>query len=138
MLFRSLDDVMKHPHILKDSLVLIKRLETLNIKCYREIYITSADVTALYPSIDKEAGLTALGWFMAKHTKIPANLQIFYLDLARFILENNYVECKDLGEESNIFLQMIGTAMGTTFSVLYANIFMIWLETPIKIGRAHV
>ena len=29
------------------------------------------------------------------------------------------------------FLQKIGTAMGTSFSVLYATIFMIWLETPI-------
>jgi hypothetical protein len=28
-------------------------------------------------------------------------------------------------------LQRIGTAMGTSFSVTYATIFMIWLETPI-------
>ena len=68
---------------------------------------------------------------MAEHTKIPQKLQPFYLDLARFILENNYVECQDLKEDSNIFLQKIGTAMGTIFAVTYANIFMIWLETPI-------
>jgi len=27
--------------------------------------------------------------------------------------------------------QTVGTAMGTSFSVVYAVIFMIWLETPI-------
>jgi len=30
---------------------------------------------------------------------------------------------------------MIGTAMGTTFSVVYATIFMIWLETPTVCDR---
>ena len=29
------------------------------------------------------------------------------------------------------YIQKIGTAMGTSFSVTYATIFMIWLETPI-------
>ena len=65
---------------------------------------------------------------MAEHTSIPLNLQPKYLELARFVLENNYVECKGI---DGAFLQKIGTAMGTSFSVTYAVIFMIWLETPI-------
>ena len=65
---------------------------------------------------------------MAQHSSIPPNLQPKYLKLPRFVLENNYVECK--GVEGS-FLQRIGTAMGTSFSVTYATIFMIWLETPI-------
>ncbi len=44
------------------------------------------------------------------------------------MLENNYVECNGI---EGAFLQKIGTAMGTSFSVTYAIIFMIWLETPI-------
>ena len=124
------DDVMRHPHVLKDSITLIRRLEALQM-CCREIYITTADVAALYPSINIDAGMDALRWFMHEHTRIPASLQALYLNLARFILENNYVECQDLEEGSKIFLQKIGTAMGTTFSVTYATIFMIWLETPI-------
>ena len=45
------------------------------------------------------------------------------------MLTNNYVECEELGDAS--YRQIIGTAMGTSFSVVYAIIFMIWLETPI-------
>ena len=63
-------------------------------------------------------------------------LQPEYLGLARFGLENNYVECQGI---EGAFLQKIGTAMGTSFSVTYATIFMIWLETPkIDHFREHI
>ena len=65
---------------------------------------------------------------MANHTRIPHGLQLIYLRLARFVLDNHYVECEGI---PGAFLQKIGTAMGTSFSVTYATIFMIWLETPI-------
>ena len=68
--------------------------------------------------------MTALKWFMAEHTNIPLALQPKYLRLARFVLENNYVECPGI---EGAFLQKVGTAMGTSFSVRYATIFMIWL-----------
>ena len=92
-----------------------------------------ANVEALYrvyPWINIEDGMKVLQWFMAEHSSIPQNLQPRYLRLARFVLENNYVECKGVEPESS-FLQRIGTAMGMSFSVTYAIIFMIWLETPI-------
>jgi hypothetical protein len=72
--------------------------------------------------------MKALQWFMAQHSSIPVDLQPKYLKLAQFVLENNYVECKGI---EGAFLQKIGTAMGTSFSVTYAIIFMIWLETRI-------
>jgi len=73
---------------------------------------------------------------MAEHSSIPQNLQPKYLKLARFVLENNYVECKGI---EGSFLQRISTAMGTSFSVPYATIFMIWLETPIiKEFQRHI
>jgi hypothetical protein len=53
--------------------------------------------------------MEALRWFMHKHNRIPTSLQALYLNLARFILENNYVEYQDLREGSKIFLQKIGT-----------------------------
>ncbi len=46
----------------------------------------------------------------------------------RFVLENKFVECKSI---EGSFLQRIGTAIGPSLSVMYAIIFMIWLETPI-------
>jgi hypothetical protein len=94
----------------------------------QNVLLSSADVTALYPSIDIEDGMTALQWFMKNHTNISQELQSKYLKLARFVLENNYIECNGV---DGFFLQKIGTAMGTDFSVLYATIVMIWLETPI-------
>jgi len=123
-----IDAVNAHTHVLKDSLNLIRQLETLSFSPEKNIFLTSADVAALYPSINIEDGMKALQWFMAEHSSIPQNLQPKYLRLARFVLENNYVECKGI---EGSFLQRIGTAMGTSFSVTYATIFMIWLETPI-------
>ena len=122
--------VFMHPHVLKDSLSLIRMLENMNLSPDQEIFLTSADIAAPYPSINIEDGLEAMRWFMKEHTNIPDNLQKLYLRLARFVLENNYVECRGLSEGC-FFRQKIGTAMGTSFSVTYATIFMIWLETPI-------
>ena len=46
--------------------------------------------------------------------------------IARWVLQNNYVEFQEVK-----YQQVIGTAMGTIFSVMFANIFMLWVETPI-------
>ena len=43
--------VWKHPHVLKDSLMLILILEGLNFEPGEPIRLTAADVNALYPSI---------------------------------------------------------------------------------------
>ena len=122
-----LDAVNKHEHVLKDSLSLIRLLESTPFSPDQNILLTSADVAALYPSINIDDGMKALQWFMAQHTSIPQDLQLKYLKLARFVLENNYVECQGI---EGAFLQKIGTAMGTSFSVTYATIFMIGWKHP--------
>ena len=122
------DAVLSHEFVLKDSISLIRQLECMNISQTQDVILTSADVAALYPSINLEDGLTAMQWFMTRYTSIPLGLQRLYIRLAQFVLENNYVECDGLPDA---YLQKIGTAMGTSFSVTYATIFMIWLETPI-------
>ena len=63
--------VNEHSNVLKDSLSLIRLLESMTFLPGQTILVTSADVTALYPSIDIEDGMTALKWFMANHTDIP-------------------------------------------------------------------
>lgn len=121
--------VWKHSHVLRDSLELIRTIEGLNFESSEHIMLTAADVNALYPSIRLDRGMKALQWFMDHHTNLNERVKDLCLKLAFFVLTNNYVMCKELG--SAIYRQMIGTAMGTTFSVIYAIIFMIWLETPI-------
>ena len=49
--------------------------------------------------------------------------------MAHFVLTNNCVECKELG--GAMYQQVVGTAIWTSLSVVYAIIVMIWLETPI-------
>ena len=73
--------------------------------------------------------MAALRWFMDNHTSFNQTLKDLCLRLANFVLTNNYVQCKELG--GDIYHQHIGTAMGTSFSVVYAVIFMIHLESPI-------
>ena len=121
--------VWSHPHVLRDSLDLIRILEGLHFEADEQIMLTAADVNALYPSIRLERGMTALRWFMEHHTSFNQTLKDLCLRLAHFVLTNNYVECEELGDA--FYRQIIGTAMGTSFSVVYAVIFMIWLETPI-------
>ena len=74
--------VFMHPHVLKDSLSLIRMLENMNLSPDQENFPTSADIAALYPSINIEDGLEAMRWFMKEHTNIPDNLQKLYLLLA--------------------------------------------------------
>ena len=45
------------------------------------------------------------------------------IDLARFILENNFFEFED-----KIYRQKLGTAIGTKFAPSFANLFMFDLE----------
>ena len=60
------------------------------------VLATSADVAALYPSINLKDGLTAMQWFMTQVTSIRLGLQRLYIRLAQIVLENNYVECDGL------------------------------------------
>ena len=75
----------------------------------QELLLTQADVVELYPSIDIEDGMKALQWHMEEHTSILPVLQPECLRLARFVPENNNVECQGI---EGAFLQKIGTVIG--------------------------
>ena len=63
-----IDAVYRHENVLKDSLALIRLLEATPISPDQNIFLTSADVAALYPSINIEDGMKAMQWFMAEHS----------------------------------------------------------------------
>ncbi len=121
--------VWKHPHVLQDSLDLIRILEERQFETTGRVMPTSADVNALYPSIRLEQGMIVLQWFMNHQTDFTSTLKDLCVKLAHLVLTNNYIECKEL--DGAIYEQVVGTAMGTSFSVVYAIIFMIWRETSI-------
>lgn len=124
------DEVAKHRYILRDTNHLIKRLEIANLNGKSAIQnIVTADVTALYPSIKLVHGLEALKIFMRK-LLWPEQKISTILKVAEFVLTHNIIEFP-LCEDHPIFRQVIGTAMGISFSVCYAIIFMIWFEDPL-------
>ena len=66
---------------------------------------------------------------MDNHTSFNKTLKDLCLKLGHFVLTNHYVTCADLG--CTIYRQVVETAMGTSFFVVYAVIFMTRFETPI-------
>ncbi len=52
--------VWRHPHVLRESLDLIRMVEGLRYDAAEQIMLTAADVNALYPSIPLKRGMTAL------------------------------------------------------------------------------
>jgi hypothetical protein len=89
-----IDAVDKHEYVLKDSLGLIRLLESISLLA--EHSLDYADAATLHLSIDIEDGMKALEWFMAKHSSVPRHLQPKYLKLARSILQNNYSDCQGI------------------------------------------
>ena len=124
------DAVNNHQFILKDSLGL-RIMDSMNLSS-AEDYFWHPQMSWPYTHLEY---LSKMVWppysgLWKCILNIPEHLQSLYLHLARFVLENNYVECKGL-DNCTIFLQKIGAAMEISFSVTYANIFMLWLESPV-------
>jgi hypothetical protein len=93
-------------------------------------YIMTADVTALYPSIDIEDGLRMLYDMLQSQygngmmPEIKNNNDIlFVVQLTELVLKNNYVQFGD-----RMWKQLQGTAMGTPLAVVFANIYMTALH----------
>ncbi len=108
----------------KDS-SLIRQLKLMAFWPEQSVLLSLADGADPGPSIniESEDGVKALQCFMAEHSSILLNMQPKYLKLVRFVIENNYVNCNGM---EGLFLIKICTAIGTSFSVKYASIFMIW------------
>ena len=80
--------------------------------------LVSIDVSALYTNIPQEEGLEEVREALKEREKpeIPTD---FLLKLVEIILGSNIFEFN-----SKLFMQLIGTAMGTKPAPSYANIFM--------------
>jgi hypothetical protein len=122
--------VFSHQNVLKDSKAWVEILEQANMNA-RSVpqLIVTGDVIALYPSIQLEQGLSALRGFLMKKQYATGMIEDL-VSMAKFVLTHNVFEAPLLGKE-RFFLQKVGTAMGTAFSVVYSIIFMIQLEEPV-------
>ena len=91
-------------------------------------FITS-DVENLYTMIPREGALAALGRFCAKQSD-RGKIGTFTLDcimkMARLIVDNNYFAYND-----KYYRQTRGGAMGSAFTQVLANIYMLEWEQPL-------
>ena len=89
------------------------------------------DVENLYTMIPRQGALEALLRFLEKHTKYrkigPFNIHCI-MKMARLILDNNYFAYKD-----KYYQQVRGGAMGSAFTQVLANIYMLeWEQDLIR------
>ena len=82
------------------------------------VYISSMDVTSLYPNIDHAEGIDACEHFLERrpHKSVPSTI---LKNLTNLVLRLN-----TLCFGGRFFQQIKGTAMGTPMAVNYANLFM--------------
>ncbi len=116
---------------IKDSTQLIIELENRNFP--QNCTLLGADVESLYPSIDITDGLcmlrralerTATSDIKSNRWQYTTTQIELFLELASWVLNNNYFEFG----LNNYYKQIKGTAMGTPFAVSFACIYMGELE----------
>ena len=90
-----------------------------------ETDLYTCDIVSLYTNISHELGIQALSYWTEKlRHLIPERFTIdFILDSTKFILSNNYFKF-----DSMMYLQLIGTAIGTIFAPPYACLTVGFLE----------
>ena len=115
------------PHVtsyLRDTKDFVSKMRDLDT--YPEdAILASLDVVNLYPSIPHDDGIDALNQFLRRHGFTDTQTEDI-CDLAYFILTHNHFEFN-----SEMYLQMAGTAMGTRMAPTYAIIFMHMQETAL-------
>lgn len=86
----------------------------------------TADVENLYTMIPREGGINALMRFLDKYSKDhkigPFSIDMI-LKMARLILDTNYFVY-----QNKYYLQKRGGAMGSAFTQVFANIYMLEWE----------
>ena len=100
-------------------------LSKLPADCNKQCELVSCDVVSLYTSIPHDLGLEALRYWLEKSRAIiPSRFtDQFVLEAAAFVLKNNHFKF-----DNQLYLQLIGTAMGTDFAPPYACLTMGFLE----------
>jgi hypothetical protein len=114
------------PFLLRSTNQLISELEHLPRIPSGYVFVT-ADVASLYPSIPLEEGIErVMRRVTAMHAQNPSrfSLPVGLGALLRLVLSNNIISFGD-----SYYLQVKGTAMGTSVAPPFANLFMDDVES---------
>ena len=110
--------------VLKDSYDLLASLKEINQSTLPDtLRVASADVDALYPSMDINTGLQLIKNFIEELGWENNHKREFLIKAMHFVLTKGYISF-----ESEIYQQTNGAAMGSPMIPPYANIFMYQLE----------
>jgi hypothetical protein len=93
-----------------------------------DLCVGTADVEALYPSIPIKEGCTAVKAFLISKCKRPLlPKEVAYINflvlVLKLVLSNNIFSFQKI-----LYLQLVGTAMGTNCAPAFAIIYLIMLE----------
>lgn len=112
---------LKHcPTVLKDSKELVNLLDQLQITDH---IMATGDVSSMYTNIPTEEGINRVVGFLHLALQLDGKTSRLLKKVLKFIMDNNYFEFN-----GKYYLQINGTAMGTSCAPAYANIFMYTLE----------
>jgi hypothetical protein len=120
--------------VLPNTISLILHLDTLEIP--DDAFLCTADVTALYPSIPQDEGVTKV---MKTLTRMQTQLGwadwlLKALERAmHIILKHNVFSFNGIH-----FIQQIGTAMGSAFAPAFANLYMFEVEREYALSCNHI
>ena len=112
------------PCYLKDSKSLIKKLRALG-KLPPTAFIMTADAVSMYTNIDTTHGLQVMeAWFKLHARELPADFPTkMVLSAIKLVMHNNVFQFDD-----TYWLQLTGTAMGTSLACMYATIYFSYQE----------
>ena len=110
--------------VLKDSYDLLASFKQINLTILPDtLRVASADVDALYPSMDINTGLQLVKNFIEDLDWENKHKRDFLIKAMEFVLTKGYISF-----ENEIYQQTNGAAMGSPMIPPYANIFMYQLE----------
>ena len=118
------------PSYIKDTDDFIRKIRNINV-IPPGAFLVTIDVVALYPSIPHSDGLKALRDFL-NDCNLPSKVVNGILRMTELVLKKNVFEFN-----SEYFLQLSGTAIGTKLAPAYANIFMSVFERALLSGTCN-
>ena len=122
------------PCYLKDSRSLLRKLKRLG-KLPPTAALVTADAVSMYTNIDTQHGLQVLKqWFQLHEHELPEKFPTsMVLKATKLVMSNNVFQFDD-----TYWLQLTGTAMGTSLACIYATIYYSYHEeTRILPAYAH-
>lgn len=111
------------PTVLSSSRTLLLDLHTLSGHLPASAVLSVRDVVSLYPSIPTSHGIFAVSWALDRLSSHSRQFKQLIIDLLTLVMSSVTVTF-----HNRFFLQTDGTAMGSPVAVVFANIFMFWVE----------